>query len=480
MQRLWILLFACLSFSLSAQQSLQQAARQLANDPALKNGLLGLHVIRVKDGSVLAAENESRKVAPASTQKLITTATALNTLGRAFRYETTLEYSGQIVDGALKGSLYIRGTGDPSLGSPFLEGGKNLEQLLDDFALAVQSAGISRIDGQIIGDATAFESNACGRTWQWEDMGNYYGAGVWGLNIHENMHFLHFQQRSGLGQRPGIASVEPEVPGLQFNNELETAPRGSGDNAYIFGAPYQYSRYIRGSIPAGSGTFTIKGSVPNPPLWLAQLLEQRLSAVGIIAAGSGSLISAPVSSGRKVIYTHQSPPLSAIVTRANMESVNLYCEAMLKTLVSGSGNKAGAEDALEQLMQHWKDKGLNTEGVKLQDGSGLSEANRISARFLAELLARMAASGGESFEAFYESIPLAGRSGSMKRRLKGTAAEGRLRAKSGTLENVRSLAGYARASNGDLLAYALIANDYSISGGQMRQKLERFLVILCR
>jgi len=465
----------------TAQSALQQAASQLASDPNLKHGTLALCVIDVKTGKVIAEVNETRSVVPASTQKLITTATAVNLLGADYRFTTRLEYSGNIdAQGNLNGSLYIKGFGDPTLGSPLMEGLPSHEKVMDDLAIAVQRAGISRIKGQIIGDATAFESGAYGRTWQWEDMGNYYGVGAWGLNLHENLHYLTFRQQPNLGQRPPIEKVAPEVPGLQFTNELKTAARGTGDNAYIFGAPYQFDRYVRGTIPAGSGEFTIKGSVPNPPLWAAQLLKQRLEAIGITAGGAASLISAPPVTGRRVLYTHTSPMLRKIIERANMKSVNLYCEAMLKALPIYKGEQGSTEDGLELLSEHWKSKGINTDGVRLQDGSGLSEANRVTTLFMAQLLAKMAASGGTNFEAFYESIPVAGRSGSMKNRLKGTAAEGRLRAKSGTLESVRGLAGYARNAGGELLAYALIANDYTGSGGQMRQKLEQFLVRLCR
>ena len=240
-----------------AQSGIKAAAQQLANDPVIKNGRMAICVIDVSTGQVLAAINEHTMVAPASAQKLLTTATALIKLGSGYKYRTNLEYSGTIGPGGnLNGSLYIHGYGDPTLGSPLLETLPQPANILSTLALAVQRAGIHKIKGQIIGDASAFESNACVRTWQWEDMGNYYAAGIWGLNWHENLHYLHFRQQPTPGQRPLLESLEPDIPGLRFTNELSSGARNSGDNAYIFGAPYQFDRYIRGTIPAGSGTFT--------------------------------------------------------------------------------------------------------------------------------------------------------------------------------------------------------------------------------
>lgn len=461
------------------QADIQQAAKRLASHPSFKHGRLAICVMDVQSGKMLASHNEEQSIVPASTLKLITTATALGILGKDFRFKTVVEHSGQIdPDGTLNGSLYIKGYGDPTLGANFLESASSLEETLDLLALAVQRAGISQIRGQIIGDATAYESAANGRTWQWEDMGNYYGAGVWALNFHENLHYLHFRQEKSLGRRPEIAAVEPEVPGLRFSNELKTGPANSGDQAYIFGAPYQYERYIRGTIPAGSGLFTIKGSIPNPPLWCAQLLAQRLWSIGVESAGAGSMISAPPSGNRKVLYTHYSPPLHEIVARANGKSVNLYCEAMLKGIGYTKGKKGSTDAGLKRLQNYWAGQGIDFSGVQMIDGSGLSEGNRVTASFMAHFLTAMAKKS--TFDTFNQSIPVAGRSGSMKSRLKGTAAEGRLSAKSGTLEGVRAFAGYAQRPNGQLLAYAVIANDYAGSGGKMRQLLEQYLVKLCQ
>ena len=470
-----------LTLPLAAQSIYQRAVDALAKDPAFRHGTLSVCVLEVESGQILAKHESSRSVAPASNLKVLATASALALLGPDYRFRTELQYDGRIDgNGHLSGNLYLKGYGDPTLGSPLMEGAMAFEPLLDRLRMAVQQEGIRRIEGRIVGDASLFGSEAYIRTWQWEDMGNYYAAGAWSLNIHENLHYLHFQQNNQLGATPAIIAIEPEIPGLTFFNELRSASKGSGDNAYIFGAPYQFNRYVRGTIPIGEGRFTIKGAIPDPPMLAAQYLQQRLAGVGILAEGASVQLNRVPSTERKVLYTHYSPMLSSIVNRTNMESVNLYCEAMVKTIGLEQKGKGSTEAGLEAMQTFWEEKGLDWAGCAIVDGSGLSEANTVTSYFLASLLRLMARQEESLFRPFYESLPEAGRSGSLKNVLKGTVAEGRLRAKSGTLERVRAYSGYATAHNGKLLAFSIIANNYEGSGGAIRQKLEQLMLELCR
>lgn len=476
-----IFLLLCLSISAGAQNAYQAAANRLAAEPGLKNGSLSISVVDVESGQLLASYDPERSLSPASNLKVLTTASALALLGPDYRFRTVLECDDAISgDGVLAGDLYLSGYGDPTLGSPLMDGAMPIGLLMERLRMAVQQAGIRRIEGNVVGDASAFGSQSSIGSWQWEDMGNYYGAGAWALNLHENLHFLHFQQVGQIGATPPIVGVEPEVFGLQFTNEVASAGHGTGDNAYIFGAPYQFNRYVRGTIPIGSGIFTIKGSIPNPPLFAAQWLQQSLARVGIIAAGAANRVSGQPGAGRRQLYTHHSPPLSQVVERTNMESVNLYCEAMAKVIGWEKKQEGSTSAGLEAIKEYWEAQGLTWEGCYLSDGSGLSEANAVTSLFLARLLRQMAIQEEALFRPFYESLPLAGRSGSLKNTLKGTAAEGRLRAKSGTLERVRAYSGYATARNGRLLAFSVIVNNYSGSGGAMRRQLEGFMLELCK
>ncbi|HMQ48327.1 MAG TPA: D-alanyl-D-alanine carboxypeptidase/D-alanyl-D-alanine-endopeptidase [Saprospiraceae bacterium] len=471
---------------LPAQTSYQKIVNDFAKDSELKYASLSIALVDTKTGELLAQFDAQRSLSPASNLKLLTTASALAILSPDFQYKTELQYDGQISkEGVLSGNLYLKGYGDPSLGSPELEQSVPFAEIMERFRMAAQQQGIRRVEGYVVGDGSVFETTGTIPSWQWEDMGNYYGAGAWGLNLHDNLYYLHFRQSSQLGDTPSIDRLEPEVPGLEFYNELRSAAKGSGDNAYIFGSPYQFTNFIRGTIPVGDGLFTIKGAVPDPPLWVAQHLEHEFNTIGVqVQKGAISQFQL-VQTGMKIpqrhtIYTHYSPNLSAIVRRTNMESVNLYCEAMLKTIGWQKDTEGSTQAGLEHQEKFWKEKGLSFDGCNLVDGSGLSEGDKVTSLFLARLLEKMTKQEAAVFQAFYASIPEAGRSGALKNRFKGTAAEGRLRAKSGTLENVRAFSGYIETKDGRLFAFSVIVNNYLISGGAMRQKLEELLVKWCQ
>jgi serine-type D-Ala-D-Ala carboxypeptidase/endopeptidase (penicillin-binding protein 4) len=468
-----------------AQSHIQQAVNALANDPALKHAGLGVCVIEVESGRILAGHQAEMSLVPASSLKVVTTATALGILGPDYTFKTELQYDGEIdARGNLKGNLFLRGYGDPTLGSDQMEGTPALEEVSARFRMVLQQRGIRHIDGYVVGDASWLGNDVNCRSWQWNDLGNYYGAGVWGLNIHENLYYLRFRQSSRLGATPAIGLIEPEVPGLSFYNEVKSAKSGSGDNAYIFGGPYTYERFVRGTIPVGSGLFSIKGSLPDPPLFAAYHFKRSMESIGITSSREAvtqlELDSRGFKSGeRKVLFTHYSPPLNKIVERANIKSVNLYCESLLRALGKNQKDDGAIEAGIEVIENYWTGRGLKMDGCYLEDGSGLSARNAVTTLFLATLM-REVARDEKVFPFFYDSLPIGGRSGSLEYMFRGSAAEGKVRAKSGTLNRVRSYTGYATSRSGKLLAFSVIVNNYSCTGSAMRSKLERFMTILCQ
>ncbi|GJM32164.1 MAG: D-alanyl-D-alanine carboxypeptidase DacC [Saprospiraceae bacterium] len=467
-----------------AQSGIQKAIDALARDPDLAHASLGICVIDVESGQVIASHDDQRSMIPASNLKVLTTATAIGLLGSDYQFKTELRYSGSIdANGVLNGDIFIVGYGDPTLGSDQMEGADDLSAVMAKFRMAIQQKGIRRINGHIVGEDSYFTSTVNGPNWHWIDLGNYYGAGIWGLNIHENLYYLHFQKSNKLGSTPAVASVEPSIPELRFYNEVSSARAGSGDNAYIYGAPFSYERYLRGTIPVGQGRFTIKGSMPDPPLFAARELEACLQSVGI-------LTNEPSLSGRQfrmrgqkmgsanVLLTHYSPKLAAIVERTNIKSVNLYCEVMLRTLGKEKGEEGSIDEGLKVIRNFWTDRGLNFNGIFLEDGSGLSANNVVTANFMASLMRKIALDK-QLFQPIYNSLPIAGKSGGMQYLLKGTAADGKVRAKTGTLGKVRTFTGYGTSRAGKLLAFCMMANYYEGSSGAIRQKLAGVMRTLC-
>ena len=278
MKRFVLLVFANLLLNfLAAQSPLQNSIDALSRDADLRHAGLGICVIDIENGKVIAQYEKDRSLIPASSLKVVTTATTLAKLGSDFRFKTELQYDGNIDrNGTLNGNLYIKGFGDPTLGSDRFKAAMPVDQLMAEFVQAVKKAGIKKIAGKIVGDASFFSSSVNGRTWVWEDLGNYYASGAWGLNILENRFYLNFQQNPKLGHQPKIESTKPSIPNLMLINEVRSAEKKSGDNAYVFGSPYSYTRFVRGTIPVGKSTFTIKGGIPDPPFFTGYLLMEAL------------------------------------------------------------------------------------------------------------------------------------------------------------------------------------------------------------
>lgn len=471
------IIFSLLSLAIQAQQTAQQLIDHWANSTYFKYASVGVSVIDIENGEEIGRWNAEKSLIPASNLKIVTTATALALLGADYRFETQLAYDGYIdAEGVLNGNIYIIGSGDPSLGSPNMEAAETMDSVIRQFRLAIQQAGIRKITGRIIGDDRVFTSAATGSNWQWLDLGNYYGCGAFGLNMHENLYFLRFKQQSALGATPPVASTEPFIPGLQFTNEIISAAKGSGDNAYIYSAPYSSQCHLRGTIPVGSGLFTIKGAIPDPPsfvAWkLANALEKEVGIVSLKPSVSLRKLSREAwpKSRLSAIYTYKSPPLSAIVKRTNMQSVNLFAEALLRAIGVKHGQKGDVETGLKAIEQYWSSRGVDFEGVQLYDGSGMAPRNVIPARSLAQLL-RAVYKNNHLRADFMNSLPLAGRSGSLRNRLKNTRAEGRLRAKSGSLEQVRAYSGYVPTRSGKWLSFSILINNYQGKSGSVNKKM---------
>lgn len=470
-------LLLLLSTGAFAQPSITEAVEQFARDPALRGASVSVDVLSVKTGKRIASVNPDLACIPASTQKLLTTAAALDLLGEDYRFTTQLLITGNIEAGVLRGDVYLIGGGDPSLGSPYLPEVPALTEMLKRWQKAIAAAGIRRIDGRIIADASYYGTDGLAAGWPWSDIGNYYGAGAYGLNVHENFYFLDFLQRPKEGSRPLLQGARPQVPGLVLKNELRSGPRGSGDQAYVYGAPFNYAYFVRGTIPVGTRRFTIKGALPDPPLFAAQSLCRHLEAAGIpvsLAAESDRSLGAGRFQPGTVLDTYASPPLAQLVDRTNLRSLNLYAEVLLREINKARGAETFALSSTDVLLEWLTARGLQTETINLEDGSGLATRNFFPASFMTTFLRNQAAA-----TRWRESIPVAGRSGSMKGFLKGTAAAGRLAAKSGSLNGARAYAGYATRADGEELAFAIMVNNYTMSGRSLRNKMMALMQSLC-
>ena len=445
---------------LVAQSRVQDLVDRFAGSQVVAHAVKAVDVRDARTGQTLGSYGAEVACIPASTQKLITTAVAMEVLGADYRFRTRLVAEGDVIAGELRGDLFIVGGGDPTLGSSQMDGVSGLDAVIERWVAAVRRRGITRITGSVVGDGGRYGTDGAGRSWPWADMGNYYGAGTYGLNLHENSYTLLLTQRQQEGSSPPIAGTEPNVPGLRFTNELRSGPRGSGDQAYIYGAPFSYDYFVRGSIPVGTGRFRIRGSIPDPALFAAQRLTSALRAAGIavVQAPATHRTNGSLAAGSgEALDELQSPPLAEIVDRTNLTSNNLYAETLLRELNYRAGQR---ETASTEVLTDWlAARGIATEAVRLQDGSGLSPRNYFPPTVMTALLIDR-----QNAERWRQSIPLAGRTGSLRNVLRGTAAEGRVSGKSGTVSGVRTYAGYVERADGGRWVYHIAVNNHTAGG----------------
>ncbi|MEY4903850.1 MAG: D-alanyl-D-alaninecarboxypeptidase/D-alanyl-D-al anine-endopeptidase [Bacteroidota bacterium] len=479
-----IFLILGVHFSVAQNNKLNEYIEAFTKEAGLSHAGISVSVVDVSTGNLVAAHNANLCLTPASSLKVVTTGAALGILGAAYTFKTELQYDGAIDQyDNLNGNLYIKGFGDPTLASDQLPEAMKLPELLKRFALAVEDAGICDVNGRVVGDGSFFNSaEAISNDWLWEDMGNAYGAGAYGLNFFENFYYLNFQQNNNLGSVPQINGTYPYLPGYSFNNRVVTAANGTGDNATIFSVPYMDEAMVRGTIPAGSTIFTIKGAMPDPPSIAAFHFQRFLKNTAYISfkKSATSLDDLPRGSGyapRKTLYTHYSPPLRTIVARANQESINLYCESLVRLLGNSTfgGNPSVGIDVVKQF---WQGRGVDLDGFFMEDGSGLSVQNAASSFHLASIL-RVAAQDASLFTDYYESFPKAGETGTIKNMFGGTKAIGHLRAKSGSMTRVRTYTGYFKNPANQLFSFSILVNNYDCSNGEMKRKLEQLMARFC-
>ncbi len=459
-----LLIILSLLFTLSTFA--QSPADAFANDLLHRNANISLLVSDLSSGAKLHQHRAEKVAIPASTMKLVTTATALEILGPTYRFTTTLETDGNIQNGILHGNLYIRGSGDPTLGSAKMGDIHFLEKWVD----AVKKAGIREIKGDIIADASIYDSEGINPKWMWEDLGNYYAAGAYGISYKDNTYFLELKS-GAVGTRPEILKVTPNIPELKFDNRLASTTIRF-DSAYIYGAPNSNERTIYGAIPANRASFTIKGDIPNPGLVLARDFAWKLKSSGV--AVSGSATDQVKTGNRNSIYTHQSPPLSEIIREINVTSNNHYTELLFRHLALQRSKVATTNHAIRVVQDFWRLKGLPINELKMHDGSGLSPMNAVSAQFFVNLLQYMSRSvHGHHFQA---SLPTAGSNGTVRNFLRGSALSGKVLLKSGSIGGVRAYAGYIN-SGGKRYAFAMIVNHpNATSTAPTTRKMEEFLL----
>lgn len=456
----FILLFALSSGAQSLSSQFQSAFAKMLDAPEYQHATIGLLVVNTATGDVFYEHNSQSGLAPASTQKIITAATALELLGSDFHYPTTIGYTGTIRDGILNGNIIIKGSGDPTLGSWRYIATKE-DRILKSIVDAASQAGINELNGHVLINESAWQSEITPPGWIWQDIGNYYGAGARALNWRENQYDLYLQSGSGLNSAVNISGTLPTyIADLHLESRVTAAAAGSGDNAYIY-LPLGFGHgWVRGAIPVNQNKFSISGSMPNPPKQLALNVEAALKKQLPKAVAKDYPQEYYTEDTGAPFYTITSPSLDRIVYWFLHKSINLYGEALLKTMGSELGDGGSTENGIEVVHDFWGKHGLGEYALGILDGSGLSPGNRITPASLVKVLRY--ARTRPWFKAFHEAIP----------EIHG------IKMKSGAINGVVSYAGYVGGSNGEKYTFAFIINNYNGSAGAARRDMWNLLDLL--
>ncbi|MEJ7767583.1 MAG: D-alanyl-D-alanine carboxypeptidase/D-alanyl-D-alanine-endopeptidase [Chitinophagaceae bacterium] len=462
MLRLTFLLVWLLTFFYSTAQGLtvrlQEAVRKMEADPQFKHALLGFCMLDSKTGKVLFERNSQIGLAPASCQKVITSVAAFELLGKDYRYKTVLGYSGQIVNGTLEGNLLVKGTGDPTLGSWRWPSTRE-NVLLQKWTSELKQAGIKNMKGVVSADIAHWSSATIPNGWIWQDIGNYYGAGASVLNWRENQFDVVLRSGNTPGDQCSIVSISPKLSQPSFTCEVKAGAKGSGDNAYIY-LPADSPAFIRGTIPPGETAFTISGSFTNSARQLTATLTSTMQAAGIQSAQRAYSQQDGVNKTFVPVFTHLSPTLDSINHWFLKKSINLYGEALIKTIAFEKDGFGDMDKGLEMVKLFWSQRGIEKSAINIYDGSGLSPQNRVTTDALAKVM--LYARSKPWFQVFSNSLPV----------INGVAM------KSGSIGGARSYTGYLNNKDGNGYTFAIIVNNYDGNSNEVVRKIWALLDIL--
>ena len=460
------LLVALSTTGLHAPASLEARLEDVRAHLSTEQAFWGLYVADVKSDQVLVAQNAEQGLLPASTHKLLTTAAALDLLGPDYRYQTVLYFVGQVDGATLRGDLILRGSGDPTFGSPSWPGPDPLRTWAQELA----RMGIRRIEGRLIGDDNRFDVRPYAERWDIDYVTTQINLGlgfaVGGLSYHDNIVRLRMQ-----ATRPGapLAFTQEPFGYLTIENRASTAARRYGEAIRIERAFASEQVRLTGSVPA-TYRGTIELPVANPTRYALAAFRHYLEQAGITVAAElfdvDELPAPPRYDRRQALLVHFSPPLAEIVRVINHRSHNFYAEQVFRTL-SPDGSAEGAARRIRAFLQR---QGIDTRGLTIRDGSGLSRKNLVPPAVLGQLLVAM--QHHPSRDAFVASLPQGGtRRSTLEDRLHGVP----VRAKTGSLLHVRTLSGYLTTRDGRTLAFALMANNFTTSPSRIVRTLDEMV-----
>lgn len=460
----------------SAQLSNNRFIDQFLSTDGMEHASIGL-CVKDFSGQVIAQHNMSQSLVPASTLKLVTTASAFEILGANFQYETLLAK-----DKNKPNRLLILGSGDPSLGSEHLNDNPSsflytwIEEIIKAFP------GDKELEIMVVDNLFGYQGVS--RKWLREDLGNYYAAGAYGISIFDNTYRLSFNTENS-SSAPQILETKPYMKDIQFTNTLSLNTENK-DNGYIVGEPFSNKRVIIGDIPANRKKFTIKGDIPNPGLFLVETISDLLAEKGIKVKSGNTTYDTfhkeMYANNRtqyscEVFYVHKSPSLAAIARVINEKSNNHYTEHLIRTIGRAKNSdiySLSLEVGIEKIKEEWSRLGLEPDALFMYDGCGLTPSNAINAELMCNILRYMQVEGKNALP-FINSLPKAGKEGTVRNLLKGTRLEGKVYVKSGSIANVQAFGGYYIEGDKKYV-FSIMVNNYHCPRRDVVKAIEDLLL----
>jgi serine-type D-Ala-D-Ala carboxypeptidase/endopeptidase (penicillin-binding protein 4) len=409
-----------------ARHPITKVLDDAASQPGLTGAAIGFCLLG-KDGQVIAEQQSRTAFIPASSLKTVTTATALEKWGPDHQIETRVMTSAPIQQGVITGDVVIVGGGDPMLSLADLK----------SWAATLKKRGLTRIVGRVLGDGRFFPGSIYDDFWNWGDIGNGYGSAVSGLNLEHNRYIAVLSAGAILGEPTELLGTQPEVPGVTWRNETITGPADSGDGVVIHGGERGGVIHLRGTVPMGQDTFQVLGAVPDPELFAASCFKEALLELGIVVTAGADVVG-DSKPGTIELIKHASPPLRDIVKSIHATSDNHETECLFRLL--GLSERKVPDIVVRE---HWKARGLDFQGLRMEDGCGLARADFITPHDLARL--QFLAGSGPHGAVYKDSL----------------LSKDNLRWKGGAMSGVRSTTGFIMAKSGQQLCFAFIANHYA-------------------
>lgn len=453
LQIVFILFFSSTAYSQNITQKLQQAFSKFEKDSQLSHAISSLYIIDALTGEVVFDKNSRVGVAPASTQKVITAATALAVLGRDFKYVTRFA-----IDPDPKShTLYIIPSGDPTLGSERWEYTK-AEKIMNDIISGLMEN--SRKINTIVINNKNRDLDEIPDGWVWQDIGNYYGASAQKLNWRENQYDVLLRSGKNIGDPVSILGTNPKLYGYHLFSNATSAAKETGDKAYIFFNLNDNSGIIKGTIPINENGFGISGALKSGMMQFAGELAEKLFSTAL----ADSLPKAEITGDNlpenyKTIHIISSPSLDSIVYWFNQKSINLYGEALLKTISEKEKGFWKTDSGVAVIKNFWKQYGIDETEINIVDGSGLSPLNRVTAHSQVTLLKY--ARNQNWFNAFYRSLPI----------------YNGMKMKSGTIKDVKGFTGFYSAGGKDYI-FSFLVNNYNGPSTTLVRKMYTVLNVL--